>query len=1077
MKPDAIATRSLGPVECVVTVIIPVYNVGEILCETLTSVERQTLDKRLFEVIVVDDGSTDARTLTILEGIRREGDLSGIRATVLRHDQNRGLSEARNTGARAARGLYLCCLDGDDLLEPDYLKKAALLLRASAANAGWVYPAVRRFGHVNLVGTARDFDAYSLFRDNYCVSASLCRAALWHSVGGQRLRRVHPDLGWFEDWDFWIRAMARGWYGVPLDEPLFLYRQHLRSLITRNRLEGLLSNYLVQWHNAFNLLRIWRADRRRRAELTAAQAGSPTPLGLGQVPDRLVGRAVSAAMKRRAVRFPWALAFLAAAAPRRFIDRALRAQALPTRAERACRFDWKVRWTPDRPPAGHSEPSRTILFAHNCRGMGGAQRVLLNWMHAARGIEGLRLIEVAEKTREPGDARLQYEFASVASEQHALDRVAADPLTALRYCWELLSLERPRVLFIMSNPFFYVLAPLVKHYFPRTAIVDLLHNENGTDPAWFGTAAEYSQHLDMRIVISDYWKRVLTERFGERSDKVHVATNAVDLSRFDPARYDREGLRRDAGIDGRKLLVAFVGRLDQQKNPMTFVELAELMRDDRDYEFMMVGDGDLSSRVHARARDLANLRLFGEVVDTAPFYALADVVVCPSAYEGYPLVSLEAAAMGVPVIAADVAGLRDQIHAGGFGLLYEPRSPTYDARTIRGLLYEHRLRWREHGLHGRDFACRYHDLNRQQAAYRAILAEALDHGWPSGRRQHERLDPFVTTGPQRLAVRSQPQAGAPVEDRAEMNDAGRIGYYDKVKRRGHVFIFGICGRSSSTALQRLLNSSNEVCLYGETWGAVDALLKAIDRIERINTDKRRRIASEHFALLTASFAADRHDRFYPNASRSFDDLTSVLREALANLLRPVNGAPRFGFKEIAVPGGFDGLTTLRKTFPSSHFLFLFREPCEQWRSVRDSRWFPYSDDLQKFLASYHRNSEACLRYAREFAAPYFVESPDLYDLVCVRALLRFLDITRIDESLIGLRVSGRTGSHREVKTDDPDDLEDIRVIENSIAYRNYGRMRELAAGFSATLAAQGSPDSLGSRRTAPVDCDGEVTGP
>ena len=79
-----------------VSVIIPVYNVEPWLCECLDSAVRQTL--REIEIICVNDGSTDASTEILREYAEHDSRIQII------SQENRGLSEARNTGVRAANG-------------------------------------------------------------------------------------------------------------------------------------------------------------------------------------------------------------------------------------------------------------------------------------------------------------------------------------------------------------------------------------------------------------------------------------------------------------------------------------------------------------------------------------------------------------------------------------------------------------------------------------------------------------------------------------------------------------------------------------------------------------------------------------------------------------------------------------------------------------------------------------------------------------------------------------------------------------------------------------------------------------
>jgi len=94
-----------------VTVVVPTYNYGRFVCEAIDSILCQTY--RDFEIVVVDDGSTDDTR----ERLRRYG--SQIRYI---HQANRGSSAARNTGIREARGEYVALLDADDTWTPNKLE-------------------------------------------------------------------------------------------------------------------------------------------------------------------------------------------------------------------------------------------------------------------------------------------------------------------------------------------------------------------------------------------------------------------------------------------------------------------------------------------------------------------------------------------------------------------------------------------------------------------------------------------------------------------------------------------------------------------------------------------------------------------------------------------------------------------------------------------------------------------------------------------------------------------------------------------------------------------------------------------
>lgn len=96
-----------------ITIIIPVYNAELYVERAIRSVLAQTYAGKI-ECIIVDDGSTDSTPAIIAETLGKYHGSSSFR--IIRHDNNRGLSDARNTGLDAARGEYVLFLDSDDEL-------------------------------------------------------------------------------------------------------------------------------------------------------------------------------------------------------------------------------------------------------------------------------------------------------------------------------------------------------------------------------------------------------------------------------------------------------------------------------------------------------------------------------------------------------------------------------------------------------------------------------------------------------------------------------------------------------------------------------------------------------------------------------------------------------------------------------------------------------------------------------------------------------------------------------------------------------------------------------------------------
>lgn len=113
-----------------ISVIIPFYNAGKTLRRSLDSLQEQQF--RDFEVVLIDDGSTDGSP-DIAESFIRESRLPGR----LIHQENKGVSEARNTGIDAAQGTYLAFLDADDILDPRALELAATSISQEVDIIGW----------------------------------------------------------------------------------------------------------------------------------------------------------------------------------------------------------------------------------------------------------------------------------------------------------------------------------------------------------------------------------------------------------------------------------------------------------------------------------------------------------------------------------------------------------------------------------------------------------------------------------------------------------------------------------------------------------------------------------------------------------------------------------------------------------------------------------------------------------------------------------------------------------------------------------------------------------------------------
>lgn len=199
-----------------VSVIIPCYNLGKYINEAINSVFNQTFQD--FEIIVVNDGSTEAETNQILDRLDR----SRIQVITT---ENQGLASARNNGIAAAAGDYILPLDADDKIAPTYLEKAVRILEQNE-NVGIVYCEAEFFGRETFKWDLPDYKLSRILIDNLIFACAFFRRADWKRVGGYKKTMIY---GW-EDYDFWLSIieLKREVYRIP--ETLFYYRKRADSM-------------------------------------------------------------------------------------------------------------------------------------------------------------------------------------------------------------------------------------------------------------------------------------------------------------------------------------------------------------------------------------------------------------------------------------------------------------------------------------------------------------------------------------------------------------------------------------------------------------------------------------------------------------------------------------------------------------------------------------------------------------------------------------------------------------------------------------------------------------------------------
>jgi glycosyltransferase involved in cell wall biosynthesis len=164
-----------------------------------------------------------------------------------------------------------------------------------------------------------------------------------------------------------------------------------------------------------------------------------------------------------------------------------------------------------------------------------------------------------------------------------------------------------------------------------------------------------SRQLDALLVVSEAERqRLLAQGFLSTSSKAQVMHNGIAQDEFQtpPADSQLKSLRDSLALAADRPVIAFINRLDENKNPADFVELARrFARSHPQVQFLLVGDGPLRSLLMEQAESLPSLKVVGYREDVPTLLALTDVLVYPSLREGFGLGLVEAMAAGVPCVA------------------------------------------------------------------------------------------------------------------------------------------------------------------------------------------------------------------------------------------------------------------------------------------------------------------------------------------------------------------------------------------------------------------------------------------
>lgn len=203
-----------------VSIVIPCYNQGHFLQETLSNLEP---NNSLYEVIIINDGSTSNDSSAHFETISK----LGYRVV---HQENAGLSAARNAGIALGSGKYVLLLDADNKIELAFLAEAVNVLEKND-NVAVVYGDAQYFGTKSGMWEVGNFNLQKLMLSNYIDACAIVRKSVFEELGGYDTN-ILMRAGW-EDWEMWLRIAFNGKVFHYIPRLSFHYRVADKSMVTK----------------------------------------------------------------------------------------------------------------------------------------------------------------------------------------------------------------------------------------------------------------------------------------------------------------------------------------------------------------------------------------------------------------------------------------------------------------------------------------------------------------------------------------------------------------------------------------------------------------------------------------------------------------------------------------------------------------------------------------------------------------------------------------------------------------------------------------------------------------------------
>lgn len=366
-----------------------------------------------------------------------------------------------------------------------------------------------------------------------------------------------------------------------------------------------------------------------------------------------------------------------------------------------------------------------ILFLSTSMGMGGADSQILVAAQDLR-TRGHDILIVSLTPLGPMGLRAR--TSGIATESLEMRRGIPDP-RGLARLMRIVRAWHPNVLhshMVHAN----LMARALQLVAPVPALVSTIHNVYEGNAVLMAGYRLTNGLVDRMTIIS----QAAAERFiGERiipADLLRVVPNGIDPDLYRQPAEVRNGLRRALGLGGEFAWLA-VGRFETAKDyPNMLRAFASVHERHPEAVLLLAGRGALQDETESLARELElgpAVRFLGVREDVAALISAADGYVMSSAWEGMPMVLLEAAAGGLPIVTTRAGGTAEVVLDGESGYLTPPGDSPALASAMLRLMSLGQAERRALGERGREHIRTNYGLHRVverwEALYREVLAE------------------------------------------------------------------------------------------------------------------------------------------------------------------------------------------------------------------------------------------------------------------------------------------------------------------------------------------------------------------